>query len=99
MITHVRTAVAQSGKSLELVALAKEMAEIVSRVTGTKTEIATRFGHNANEVAWISHPESLAQLEGNMAKLMGDGDYRNGLKKFEHLVVSGMTHDHIWRRL
>ncbi len=99
MITYMRTAVALSGKSLEFLAFAKEMAEIIGRVTGTKPVVSTRFGGNANEIAWISHPESLAQMEEIGAKLMADPDYRAGLKKAEHLVVAGMTHDHIWRHV
>jgi hypothetical protein len=99
MITYMRTAVALSGKSLEFVAFAKEMAEIIGRVTGTKPVVATRLGGNANEIAWISHPESLAQLEEIAAKLMADPDYRAGLKKAEHLAVPGMTHDQIWRQV
>lgn len=99
MITYIRTSVALSGKSLELLAFAKEMADIVGRVTGTKPTVSTRFGHNANEVAWISHPESLAQLEESGAKLIADPEYRTALKKAEHLVVPGMTHDHVWRHV
>jgi hypothetical protein len=99
MLTYMRTAVALSGKSLELVAFAKEMAEVIHRVTGTKPVIGTRLGGNANEIAWISHPESLTQWEEMGAKLMADPDYRAGLKKAEHLVVAGMTHDQIWRHV
>ena len=74
MITYVRTAVAQSGKSLELLAFAKEMAEIIGRVTGEKPSVATRFGHNANEVAWIMQADGVAQLEESFGKLAADAD-------------------------
>jgi hypothetical protein len=99
MITHIRTAVALSGKSLELMGFAKEMAEIIGRVTGTKPAVASAFGGNANEVAWISQPESLSQMEETLAKLVADPDYRTTLKKAEHLVVPGMTRDHVWRHV
>ena len=99
MITHIRTAVALSGKSLEFVAFAKEMAEIINRVTGIKPVVAASFGGNANELAWISQADSLAQMEETFAKLTADADYRAGLKKAEHLAVPGMTRDHVWRHV
>jgi len=99
MLTYMRTAVALSGKSLEFMAFAQEMAEIIHRVTGNKPAVSTRLGGNANEIAWISHLESLAQWEEMGAKLMADPDYRAGLKKAEHLAVAGMTHDQIWRHV
>jgi hypothetical protein len=97
MITHIRTAVALSGKSLEFAAFAKEMAEIISRVTGKKPLVAASFGGNANEMAWISQADSLAQMEETLAKLVADPDYRTALKKAEHLAVPGMSQDHVWR--
>jgi hypothetical protein len=99
MITYIRTAVALSGKSLEFAAFAKEMAEIINRVTGTKPVVATAFGGNANEIAWISQGDSLAQMEEVSAKLVADADYRAALKKAEHLAVPGMTRDHVWRHI
>jgi hypothetical protein len=99
MITFVRTAVAQSGKSLELVAFAKEISEVINRVIGEKPAVATRFGGNASEVAWISEAENFDQLATQNTKLLADADYRAMLKKAEHLVVSGMTHDQIWRHI
>jgi hypothetical protein len=99
MITHIRTAVALSGKSLELIAFAKEMAEIINRVTGRKPVVAGAFGGNANEVAWISQAESFSQMEETLAKLVADPDYRAALKKAEHLAVPGMTRDHVWRHI
>jgi len=69
MLTYMRTAVALSGRSLEFVAFAKEMAEIIHRVTGKNPVVSTRVGANANEIAWISHPESLAQWQEMGAKL------------------------------
>jgi hypothetical protein len=53
-ITYVRTAVALSGKSLEFVAFAKEISEVIGGIVGTKPIVATRFGGNANEITWIS---------------------------------------------
>jgi hypothetical protein len=97
MITHIRTAVALSSKSLEYAAFAKEMAEIINLATGRKPVVATSFGGNANEFAWISQADSLAQMEETLAKLVADADYRATLKKAEHLAVPGMTHDHVWR--
>jgi hypothetical protein len=99
MITHIRTAVALPGKPLEFAAFAKEMAEILNRVTGKKTVVATSFGGNANEVAWISQADSLAQMEETIAKLVADADYRAAIKKAEHLAVPGMTRDHVWRHI
>jgi hypothetical protein len=99
MITFVRTAVAQSGKSLELVAFAKEVSEVINRVIGEKPIVAVRFGGNANEVAWISEVENFDQLSTQNTKLLADADYRAMLKKAEHVVVSGMTHDQIWRHI
>jgi hypothetical protein len=87
------------GKLLELVAFGKEIAEVINRVSGNKPAVAGSFGGNANEVAWISQSDSLAQMEGVFAKLMADPDYRAMLKKAEHLVVAGMTKDHVWRHV
>jgi hypothetical protein len=99
MITYIRTAVALSGKSLEFVGFAKEMAEIIGRVTGKKPDICTSFGGNANEIAWISQADNLAQLDELGAKLMVDADYRAAIKKAEHLAVPGMTRDQVWRHV
>jgi hypothetical protein len=99
VITFIRTAVAVSGKSLELMAFAKEITEVIKRVTGRGPVVAASYGGNANEIAWISQADSLAQMEELGAKLMADPDYRAMLKKSEHLVVSGMTKDHIWRHI
>jgi hypothetical protein len=59
--------------------------------------VAVSFGGNANELAWISQADSLAQMEETLAKLIADPNYRTALKKAEHLAVPGMTHDHVWR--
>jgi hypothetical protein len=61
--------------------------------------VAASFGGNANELAWISQADSLAQMEETLAKLVADPDYRTALKKAEHLAVPGMTHDYVWRHI
>jgi hypothetical protein len=98
-ITYVRTAIALSGKSLEFVAFAKEISELIGGIVGTKPVVATCFGGNANEIAWISQADSLAQMEETAGKLAANADYRALLKKAEHLAVPGMTKDHVWRHV
>jgi hypothetical protein len=61
--------------------------------------VATSFGGNANELAWISQSDSLAEMEETLGKLVTDADYRAALKKAEHLAVPGMTRDHVWRHI
>ena len=99
MITFVRTAVGMPGKAVEFAAFAKEIADIVSRVTGGNTVACTAFGGNANAVAWISHADSFNQMEERQAKLTANAEYLAALKKAEHLAVAGMTHDHVWRHI
>ena len=99
MITFIRTAVAMSGKALEMAAFAKEMTAIINRVTGGNTTACVSFGGNANAVAWISHADSFTQMEETLAKLTADPEYRGALKKAEHLAVPGMTQDQVWRHI
>lgn len=95
-ITYVRTAVALSGKSLEFIAFAKEISELIGGIIGRKPTVATCFGGNANEIAWISEAESLAQMEETAGKLAANADYRAMLKNAENFAVPGMTKDHVW---
>ena len=62
MITFIRTAVGMPGKAGEFAAFAKEIADIVSRVTGGNTVACLSLGGNANAVAWISQADSLNQM-------------------------------------
>jgi hypothetical protein len=99
MITFVRTTVALPGKIGDVVALAKETAAHVKRVTGTDVAVATSFGGSYSEVAWISHADNLADMEEANNKLMADAEFRAQLKKWENMVVPGATRDHIWRHV
>lgn len=96
MVTFVRTAVALPGKIFEALAVAKEIAALVKRTTGAELAVATGFGGVFGEIAWVSHPDSLAQMEEMNAKLMGEAEVRTAFKKWETLLVPGASRDHIW---
>lgn len=99
MIALNGAAVAMPGKSLEFVAFAKEMAEIVNHVAGGAATVGVSFGAAARAVAGISHADRLARMEETMAKLAADGSDREALEKAEHLAVPGMSRDRVWRRI
>ena len=99
MVTFVRTNVALPGKLFELLAVAKEIAAVVKGLTGTDLAVCSAFGGNPTEVAWIWQVDSVAQLETNAGKVMGDAEYRTALKKVENLVVPGSARDQIWMHI
>ena len=99
MITFVRTTVAMPGKLFELLAVAKEIAGLVKRVTGKDLAVSAAVGGVVGEIAWIAHYDSLAQLDEGNAKIMADAEVRSMVKKLEGLVVPGTTRDHLWRHL
>jgi hypothetical protein len=99
MITFVRTIVAAPGKSLDVVAQAKEMAALVKRVTGADLAVGAALGGTFGEIAWITHYESLAQMDEANVKMMADPEFRVASKKFENLLVPGASRDHIWRHI
>jgi hypothetical protein len=99
MITFVRTIVALPGKIGDVVALAKETAAHVKRVTGTDVAVGMSFGGAFSEVAWISHADSLADMEAANDKMMADAELRAQFKKWENMIVPGASRDHIWRHV
>jgi hypothetical protein len=99
MITFVRTIVALPGKIGEVVALAKETAAHVKRVTGSDISVGMSVGGSFSEVAWISHPDSLAELEAANDKMMADPELRALFKRWENMTVPGASRDHIWRHV
>jgi hypothetical protein len=99
MIVFVRTMVAMPGKTMELIAFAKEIAKVVKQANGVEVSVSTSIGGAAGAVAWTSMAESLAELEKGTATLMANAEYQSMLKKAEGLVVPGSTHDQLWRRL
>lgn len=99
MITFVRTIVAAPGKSVDAVAQAKEMAVLVKRVTGADLSVGIAMGGVFGEIAWITHYDSLAQMDEANAKMMASADFRAESKKFENLLVPGASRDHIWRHV
>jgi len=99
MIVFVRTAVPLPGKSLDLIAFAKEVAKVVKQANGVEMSVSSSIGGSLGAVAWTSMYESLAQLEEKTAKLMADPGYGAMIKKAESLVVPGSAHDQIWRHI
>ncbi|MGO9005349.1 MAG: hypothetical protein ACLQIQ_07985 [Beijerinckiaceae bacterium] len=99
MITFVRTAVAQPGKIFDVLAVAKEIATLVTRVIGRDLAVSITVGGTVGEIVWIAHYDSLAQLDEATVKLMADAEYRAVLKKVENLIVPGTIRDHIWKQV
>ncbi len=99
MITFVRTATAVPGKAIELIAFAYKIAGVVTSVTGVKVTVGVTVGGANGEVAWIANYDNLAHFEEALGKLMGAAEYREALKKVEHLAVPGSSRDQIWRHI
>ncbi len=99
MITFVRTVVAMPGKIGDVLALAKETAAHVKRVTGSDVAVGASFGGSFSEVAWISHADSVAEMEAANDKMMADAEIRALFKRWENMIVPGATRDHIWRHV
>jgi hypothetical protein len=97
MITFVRTVVALPGKLFELLAVAKETAGLVKRLTGKDIAVSGAVGGVVGEIALIGHYDSLAQFEEATAKIMADAEFRLTVKKFKGLVVPGTARDQMWR--
>ena len=85
------------GKTFECMSLAKEFVGIVKHVTGRDLTVASSIGGSAAAVAFITTYDSLAEMEELLPKLMASAEYQTALKKAEHIVVPGSTHDQIWR--
>jgi hypothetical protein len=99
MIVFVRTAVPLPGKAMDLLAFAKEAAQVVKQANGSDVSVSISIGGDAGAVAWTSMYESLAQYEEKSAKLMADAGYHALLKKGEGLLVPGSVKDQLWRHL
>jgi hypothetical protein len=99
MITFVRTATALPGKAIELLAFAREIAAVVKNASGAQLTVGATVGGANGEVAWIANYENLAHLEEAFVKLMASAEYRDAIKKVEHLAVPGSSRDQIWRHI
>jgi hypothetical protein len=96
MITFVRTVEAMPGKIRDLVIAGKEIVAIHKRLFGTDLAIATAFGGNVSEVAFISRYDSVQGVADMLAKLTSDKAYADALKPVAAAIVPGSGRDHIW---
>jgi hypothetical protein len=99
MYTGVRSVQAMPGKLGELIPIAKDIAAVVRRVGGTDIKVATAFGGNVAELAWIGTYDTLSQFEDILTKAMADAEYRALLKKLEPILIPGSGRDQFWRHV
>ena len=68
-----------AGALPEAVAWAAEVAQIVTKATGTPIEVAVRAGGH-NDIIWLSRLDNLAAVEKLMEKVQGDANYHAALR-------------------
>lgn len=97
MIRFVRTASIAQGKLRDALAVAKEIAEYVSKSHGVKLEVMMPVGGNPFRIAWRAEYPSLAAMEEAMAKIMTDAKWLELQAKGSVNFIPGSANDVIWR--
>ncbi len=94
MIRFQRTARVRSGKFLEGVQFAKEVAEYINAnyPLGSLLVFTELFG-DTGTIHWNSDNEDLASIEKVNAQLSADQDYWALLSKGDDLFIEGSLHD------
>jgi len=97
MITYVRIASITPGKTVEALAFAHEIAELVEKITGVKVGVSMPVGGNPFRIAWAAVEPDLAAVEATWAKLLANPEYMKMAEGSPDLFLPGSAHDEMWR--
>lgn len=102
MITVIVSTQALAGKSADVVAFAKQVADLSAQIAPAYPRLkvgTTPFGGGFGKVFWIVEIETMAQYEEMMALLTASPDYAQLLQKAGSLVVTGSTYTEVIRHV
>ena len=85
-VRYVRTSLALPGKFFEALAVVKEAAAIVEKVTGSKVTTMTRIGGPVGEITNVVIYSNLAELEETSTKLLANAEYQAMSRKLAGLI-------------
>ena len=74
----------------------KEIAAVHKRLFGTDLFVATAFGGDVSELAFIGQYDSVQKVADILSQLMADKTYQDALRVVAALIVPGSGRDHIW---
>ena len=99
MIKLARVHVAAPGKTFELIAALREAAGIAKGVTGLELTNFISMGAQVGETVSVMNFSSMEMFEEATVKLLTSKDWQLRTKKFEGLVVPGLSHDQLLRQI
>jgi len=97
MIRFVRTSSIAQGKLKDALAVAKQIAEHISKKHGVQLEIMMPVGGNPFRIAWRAEYPSLTAFEDAMSKVMADAQLQEIIAKGSVNFIAGSANDVIWR--
>lgn len=89
-----------AGSIPDAMAWATEVAQLVTKLTGTPIEVAARIaGHN--DIIWVSRLDDLAAVEKMMGQVQASADYQVAIRKAQekHLFDNLSVEQAFWRAL
>jgi hypothetical protein len=97
MITFVRTATIAPGKTVEALGFARQIAELVEKITGVKVSVSMPVAGNPFRIAWVAAEPDLGAVESNTNKLLSNPEYMKLSESAASLFLPGSAHDEMWR--
>jgi hypothetical protein len=99
MIRLARVHVAAPGKTFELIAALKEAAGVVKVVTGLELTNFISMGAQVGETVSVMNFSSMEMFEEASVRLLTSKDWQARTRKFEGLVVPGLSRDQLLRQI
>lgn len=89
-----------AGALPDAVAWAAEVAQIVTKASGTPIEVAVRAGGH-NDIIWVSRLDNMAAVEKLMEQVQGDASYLAAIRKAQekNLFDSVSVEQAFWRTI
>ena len=97
MIRFVRSVRVQTGRQVEALAWAKEIAQHLGQRHGQETRVMVEVFGEAGRLFWVSDHEDLAAIERRMGQLAEDQELAALINRGVELVVGETLHDRLLR--
>ncbi len=98
-VAGIVTAVMEVSQAAAAVAWSIEFADFMTKVTGIATSVLISNSGQYGKISWLSHAESLAQLEAAEEKKNSDPGFAECLSKMPGLFLTGATTIGLSRRI
>jgi hypothetical protein len=99
MIRFIRSVRVQPGKQREAAQWAQEVAQQVSRLSGTDAQVFTEVFGEAGTLYWVTQHQDFATLLQVMEQMPQDQQLQDAVARGADLLVGGTLRDRVLRSL